>query len=257
MRTARFRNGGRYLRGPENRHPTRIIADHELIVVQRGELAIAEAGTRFRLQPDQFLHLAPGLEHGGYETYPADLIFTWLHFEAPAAVLRTLPHHGAFARPHIAADCCSRLLDEQDRDDAPAGSCDLLLHLLLLECGNSKRPDERDPSGLAEQARIFIDTHYDQPISTLEVARHCDCHPDHLGRLFKARFDRSIGQAIQALRLRQAKSLLRDSQHDIEAIARRCGFAEAHYFRRVFKRATACSPGDWRRQHRRMQVNTP
>lgn len=253
-RQTRFANGGRMIKAIERRHPTRVIDSHELILVDRGTLPIFEQERDHRVGPGEFVLLRAGRRHGGSADYPPGLRFRWLHFHHRGA-LPALPDHGAWARPDIAIDLAARLLDEQDRDDAPAGSCDLLMTLLLLECTAARPADGDDPSGLAERARQHIVAHHREPIGPGEVAAGCGCSTDHLGRLFRARFGRSLGAALHDERIASAKALLRDGGRSVGEVATACGFADPGYFRRVFKRATGTSPGAWARVHLRSRVN--
>lgn len=252
-----YNRGGCFLKGSNRRHPIREIRDHELIMVRQGELAMYEKGDAGRrnwlLGAHQFLYLEPGYEHGGYADYSPDLSFYWFHFDCAAQA--QIPKQGHFRRMEIAADLASRLLDEQDRDDGPAGTCNLLMQLLLLECTAVQDPTRQDPSGLVDQANVFIAHHFREAISTRDVAQHCGCHPDHLGRVYQARMHMSLTRSIRERRLRHARSLLRDSDDSIEEIARAAGFTESHYFRRCFKAATGSSPVAWRSMHRRQFTN--
>lgn len=251
----RFANGGRLLAPVHPRHAVRTIDTHELILVERGVLRMFCGTDRFSVRPGGFLHLPVGVEHGGMDDYPEDIRFTWLHFHHRGP-LRGLVPSGTLARPAIAEDLAARLLDEQDRVDAPPGSRDLLMALLLLECAAAKPGlAGDDPNGLADRARRHIALHHREPISTREVAAACGCHGDHLGRLFRKRFGQTIVDALNAERVHTAKGLLRDSNYRVDAIARACGFQDAHYFRRIFHRSTGVSPRAWRGAHRRMRIN--
>lgn len=238
----------------ERSHPIRQIDNHELIMVRSGHLAMFEGSAEFHLAQHEFLYLRPGIEHGGLLDYPSDLSFYWFHF-IPTSDLQGLPKTGHFRRPEIATDLASRLLDEQERDDGPSGICDGLLRLLLLESTAIQDEQQQDPSGLVDQAQLFIRRHFLKPISTRDVAEHCGCHPDHLGRVFQARMHISISQAIREHRIRRARNLLRDTKMTIAEIAAEAGFSDAHYFRRCFKSALGSSPAQWRGMHSRQFTN--
>jgi AraC-like DNA-binding protein len=254
LKHLKYRSGGCFMHGSNKRHPTRQIRTHELIIVRSADLQMFEGRQHYHIHPQQFLVLEPDRTHGGTADYPDGLSFYWLHFDLDPAV--SLPAKtGHFRRGEIVADLASRLLDEQERSDGPDGSCDALLYLILLETIQVQDQDTHDPSGLVDQASVFIRQHYQKPISTSDVAEHCGCHPDHLGRLYQARMQQSISHAIREERLRKARSLLRDSDLSIEDIARRAGFSESHYFRRCFKASTGSTPRSWRSMHRRQFIN--
>lgn len=254
LKHLKYRSGGCFLHGSNKRHPTRRIDTHELIIVRHAELHMFEDDSPYHLLQHQFLYLDPQREHGGLADYHPGLSFYWFHFNL-AKNMRPAIKSGHFKRPEIAADIASRLLDEQERSDAPVGSCDALLYTLILETTQIQDAQQHDPNGLIDQANIFIRSQFRQPIGTSDVAAHCGCHPDHLGRLYQARMHMTVSEAIRDQRLRLARSLLRDSNLNIDQIAREAGFSESHYFRRCFKASTGSSPAAWRSMHCRQFTN--
>ena len=254
LKDLKFVKGGCFVGLENKRHPTRRISNFELIIVREGKLAMFENQKNFYIHKHQYIVLEPNLLHGGLEDYEPNLSFYWFHFEMPKGV-KSLPKSGHFKRPEIVADLASRLLDEQERNDAPVGSCDALMYLLMIECNVVQDINQQDPSGLVDQAKLFIQRHYQRPISTRDVAENCHCHPDHLGRVFQSRMHISISNYIRDHRLRQACSLLRDTNLSIELVANQSGFGEAHYFRRCFKKSKGSNPSAWRSMYRRIYKN--
>ena len=254
LNSVHYLSGGCYNGNRAPRHPTRVITNHELIMVRSESLQLYEGEEQFNTHKNQFLYLEPGIEHGSWSDYIEGLSFYWFHFELPDA--QNFPiKTGHFRRPEIANDLASRLLDESERGDGPKVAAHYLMRLLLLECSVVQDQVQQDPSGLVDRAQLFIRRHFHEAISARDVAEHCDCHPDHLGRLFKARMHISLSDSIRRARLRRARVLLRDSEHSIEEIAIMAGFSESHYFRRCFKAALGVTPSKWRSMHRRAYIN--
>ncbi len=46
-------------------------------------------------------------------------------------------------------------------------------------------------------------------------------------------------------RVELAKRLLLDPLHNVSHVAQRCGFSDASYFARVFRKIAGCSPTDY------------
>jgi transcriptional regulator GlxA family with amidase domain len=71
-------------------------------------------------------------------------------------------------------------------------------------------------------------------------------------RTFKRRFKLATGQTpleyIHALRIEEAKRLLEASDEPVEAIALECGYEDAGFFNRVFKRRVQLTPGQYRKR---------
>ena len=56
----------------------------------------------------------------------------------------------------------------------------------------------------------------------------------------------SASQLLADARMQRAEQLLRHSTHNIADIADMCGYADHHYFRRVFTARHGCTPADYR-----------
>lgn len=254
LKDLKFVNGGCFVGLENKRHPTRCIRNFELIIVREGKLAMFEDQKNFLIHKYQYLILEPNIQHGGQGDYEPNLSFYWFHFELPMGI-KPLHKTGHFKRVELVGDLARRLLDEQERNDAPIGSCDAMMYLLLIECNIIQDINQQDPSGLVDHATLFIQRHFKRPISTRDVAENCRCHPDHLGRVFQSRMHISISNYIREQRLRMACSLLRDTNLSIEMIANQSGFGEAHYFRRCFKKSKGSNPSAWRSMHSRIYQN--
>ncbi len=67
-----------------------------------------------------------------------------------------------------------------------------------------------------------------------------------LGRRFKAAIGESPLEFLQNARIERAKRLLEATNVSFDEIAHRVGYEDASSFRRLFRRATGISPGDYR-----------
>lgn len=66
----------------------------------------------------------------------------------------------------------------------------------------------------------------------------------------------TLTEAIHRRRMTVACDYLLDSNLTIEQIAEKCVFTDPDYFRRVFRHHMRISPGEYRKEHSRMRVNT-
>lgn len=120
----------------------------------------------------------------------------------------------------------------------------LLLRLNSLE--NSLFTRKEIPPTLAESIR-YIDRNFMKPLSVSEIAVRAGMSRGHFNRLFMNAMKESPLKYINGLRLRLAIQLLKNQWLSLEEIAEKCGFSEANYFSRLFKKTYGQSPASYRK----------
>ena len=88
----------------------------------------------------------------------------------------------------------------------------------------------------------FIERNYTSGISLSDVAGKAGICPEYLCSLFHKHLQRSPMSHIMELRLKHAAQLLGDPYLSIKEISSRCGFNDANYFSRRFRRYFGQSP---------------
>ncbi len=71
--------------------------------------------------------------------------------------------------------------------------------------------------------------------------------PVYLGALFKKNTQVSFAQYLNAHRISKSIELMRTTDKDINDIALDCGYQNANYFFRVFKKQTKMAPSEYKR----------
>lgn len=79
-----------------------------------------------------------------------------------------------------------------------------------------------------------------------DLARRAALSPRHLTRVFRQATGVSIQEFTTRLRLELARGLLHDPRLTVDAVATRCGFANARQLRRLWKEIYGTSPGSER-----------
>ena len=92
----------------------------------------------------------------------------------------------------------------------------------------------------------YIDFHYNFPLSLSALAGLCSVSESYLSTLFKKETKMTVTEYINSTRIRQALILLNSSAMSIGEIASQCGFFDANYFSRVFKKQLGLSPKEYR-----------
>jgi AraC-like DNA-binding protein len=260
-------NAGLFISRGAAMHPTRIIESHELIFVKQGKLDMWEEDQVFHLEAGQTLHLWPGRQHGSTKPMPSNLRFYWIHFEieprktaedtyAPAI---KVPQVTKIHQPERLERLFRIFLDEQETGLLQPYSANLLTLLMLTEVMQAAeekplRPD--DTNAVATWAHTYIRINFDRSITPSKVAEAIGYNTDYLGRIFRQTYGCTLTEAIHRRRINVACQYLMDSKMTISQIARKCGFTDADYFRRVFKRHKQISPGSYRDENSRVHVNT-
>ena len=102
------------------------------------------------------------------------------------------------------------------------------------------------PYGLVRQAYDIYAAELESPPSTVELAERLGVSRPTLDRVFHADFDMPPAQLLAAMRLEEAKRLLRTTDLPAVEIARRTGFCNPAYLTNAFRNATGLSPKKWR-----------
>lgn len=261
-------NGGLFVSRGVGIHPDRTIDSHELILVRSGTLAIQEETRAFHVSAGETILLFPHRRHFGTHPYDSDLSFYWIHFDlsspSDSPLLFTAPQQIRLSRPDDAITLCHRFLHTQETDgNSPTAITrrSLLLMLLLAEVAtaNAERDtaDNDTADTLAARADTLIRIRFTElSLSTQAIADSLACNADYLGRTYRRVYGKPLTDALHEQRLRHARSLLLDGEHNINEIARASGFSEAGYFRRLFKRYVGITPQGFRRLHARTHINT-
>jgi AraC-like DNA-binding protein len=100
-----------------------------------------------------------------------------------------------------------------------------------------------------ERIRSAISLNYTRADFALdEVIREMPFHYDYLRKLFKKEVGVSPLEYMTNLRMKSAETLLTSmwtNEHTISEIAQMCGFEDALYFSRVFKKYYGCAPSNF------------
>jgi transcriptional regulator GlxA family with amidase domain len=109
---------------------------------------------------------------------------------------------------------------------------------------------ERPRHSMSEKAEHFLQHELHEDISVSRLAEHCGTSERSLLRHFRSHYGVTPLEHIQHLRVERAKALLETSHLSFEEIVERCGYSDVSSFRKLFKRATALTPMDYRERFR-------
>jgi AraC-like DNA-binding protein len=98
-----------------------------------------------------------------------------------------------------------------------------------------------------EQAAQYMERHLTDNIDVKVIAPRFGYTREHFTRLFRQTTGASPGNYLVNLRLEKAKQLLRLTDEKLESIAVACGFANANYLCRLFRKKFGLTPVQYKR----------
>lgn len=241
----------------------------EILLVQRGRLALRIGEAQFAGQPGDVFYINPRQLHGmqtpGPESAYLAFVFPtgWLRFahsdEAAEQYLNPLAEGSAQVEnrlPPGAATTAAALLRDAAAlygSGAPGAwlgiKADLLrLYYTLYAAGLVGRSAAGGPrqDTLLAIAR-YIQEHSAEPLSLEVLGRQFHMSPKYFSAYFQKHFFRSFTGYLTAVRLEHARRLLQETDADIELVAQRAGFSASSYFIRIFRQSFGMTPGQYRR----------
>jgi AraC family transcriptional regulator of arabinose operon len=227
-----------------------------LVLLERGP---AEAGAGdFIIQPPEVRHYHRSAD-GAEEGFRND----WLHADSAAVrkaaarlglPLNTFIHTG---KPDIMATFIKIFSAELETDDEfSAVSIENNIFEMLLAVLRASRENTRKEKTMTVMER----RHYERlkqiradmlkscaaTHNVRKLAREAGISPERFAALYKKFFGGSPVSDIIDARVSMAKKTLLYSMKSVKETARECGFADLHYFSRIFRRRPGVSPSEYR-----------
>ncbi len=119
----------------------------------------------------------------------------------------------------------------------------------LAETGaNDRIPDSRTQqvSWYIQHLTDYIQVHHGAELTLGRLAAVVDLSPSYLATLFRRQMGRTVMAYVNDVRLREARSLLRNTDLRVAAVARLVGYRDPYYFSRVFKAREGYAPRQYR-----------
>jgi len=92
----------------------------------------------------------------------------------------------------------------------------------------------------------YIDANPCADLKLNKFAKMLNFNANYLSELFSKEVGMPLTEYVQQHRLQKAKQLLEHTNLKLEVIAQQCGFSNAHYFIRIFKKHTGITPKQYR-----------
>ncbi|MFI3318766.1 MAG: AraC family transcriptional regulator [Rikenellaceae bacterium] len=118
----------------------------------------------------------------------------------------------------------------------------LISHFLKYATAKNEQLDDRIAKSL-----LYIRSNLDRPIEVCELAELCCVSVEYFIRKFTKQIGISPIKYIQTKRVQRAQLMMMVGGSHIKDIAYGVGFNDVSYFNRVFRKATGCTPQEYRR----------
>lgn len=119
---------------------------------------------------------------------------------------------------------------------------------------NSISPQSSDLSGkefALISAKKYIDTHYNEKLSLVDISKIASFHPRYFSQLFNEYFNISFSDYLSNVRLEHAKELLAETDTKITNIPYMIGLQHLTNFSKRFEKYTGLSPSEYRTKYRK------
>jgi len=100
---------------------------------------------------------------------------------------------------------------------------------------------------VVRQSEEWLREHFREDNVVSSAVSHCAIPERSLKRRFKAATGTTLIAYVQNLRIEEAKRLLEEGEGSSDEIAAAIGYENFAFFRRLFKRSTGLTPGEYRR----------
>ena len=99
--------------------------------------------------------------------------------------------------------------------------------------------------GLAERARLTIDEGYARRLSLHSIAQDLAVSKEHLSRIFKKKFAKTVTEYIHEVRIAAARRLMMTGDYSLKQVCYETGYQSYNDFYRNFRKVTGVSPKDF------------
>ena len=140
-----------------------------------------------------------------------------------------------------------QFIQEIDKADSLAQLSALVPRMIRHYCLLVQRHSLERYSGPVRSCLNYIDFHYMESLNLESLASRFAVNKNYLSSRFHREVGMTLTDYINQIRVKRAESALRKTTLSMQAIAEQCGFSDANYFARTFKKINGVSPNEYRR----------
>lgn len=131
----------------------------------------------------------------------------------------------------------------------------LLLYTLSFICREKEEAAAGENANGILLVKQFVDNHFsDETVSLGSVSKHFSYNPKYLSGAFKKMMRIGFTEYLTEKRLSYAASLIENGMSNVGDLAEMCGYSDAMYFSKVFKKRYGVSPKQYVQKEREKQT---
>ncbi|CAJ2230988.1 HTH-type transcriptional activator RhaR [Companilactobacillus paralimentarius] len=123
-------------------------------------------------------------------------------------------------------------------------------HLIRIYCDVIQRQRKNNYSVLTISILYFLDKHFTDSFQINHLAAELNISTNYLIQSFKEDVHATPKNYVLNKRLNLSKRLLSETADPINVIGESCGFTDANYFTRVFKKSVNMTPSKYRQKYK-------
>ena len=225
----------------------------EFLVMKKGEMTVEYNDKILSLKAGQIAIIPPHTVHWGYTTFsPAiyeAVMFDLRFFYNETPICREiLPMifdgkytFNAITENEKIYNCLCQIC----QSEKPFETVSLIYTLLFLVLENEVI-DEKPVTNLGiKNITGYIEENFCEPLSTASLSAVFNYSPEHFCRKFKEGTGITPMNYLKIYRLERAYKMLEDGNKNISNVAAQCGFDDANYFTRCFKKHFGAPPRNY------------
>ena len=135
---------------------------------------------------------------------------------------------------------------DQVKAEAPAGGASGIETTGEGEADRAQEESSGDK--IVFRMRHYVEEHYMEDISVLDIASAFGYSEAYFCKLFKQNFGKNFVTYLTEYRVELAKTALADLSCNVKEVGQRVGYTDSNYFTKVFRRITGMSPSEYRNQ---------
>lgn len=140
-----------------------------------------------------------------------------------------------------------QFVTEIENAENPAQLQALIPKMIRHYCLLVQRHSLERYSSAVRNSLNYIDFHYMEPLNLEGLAARFAINKNYLSSRFHKEVGVTVTEYINSIRVRRSEELLGKTALSMQSVAEQCGFSDANYFTRIFKKINGVSPNEYRK----------